>query len=200
MPWAVSRVGSTADLRHSLPRGLRLPFRRFLLKHADDGLLHFATIRDPRAAAISTYFHALRHPNKFSYMSQTVDEEAVKSLPSVAQWVALRHILFDGLMANSSQTYWYEDANDDPIDWHFRFTHMVGLRLPFAWIKNITELRLEGPWVDKTIGPNLHPGGDEVSGARTWRDEVRPETIPELDSILRTWLPGVLLARLGIPP
>lgn len=128
-----------------------------------------------------------------------MDEGALKSLPSVAQWIALRHILFEGVMAHSSETFWYEDATEDPLDWHFRWSGLAGLRLPISWIENITALRLVGPWMDMTPGVNLHPGGQEVSTSRTWRDEVSPGIIDDMDDILRTWLPGVLLARLGIP-
>ncbi|CAB1112332.1 unnamed protein product [Ectocarpus sp. CCAP 1310/34] len=47
---------------------------------------------------------------------------------------------------------------------------------------------------------NPHPGGAETPFKRTWQNEVSPGIRPEMDSILRKWLPGVLLARYGIPP
>ncbi|CAN0464507.1 unnamed protein product, partial [Hapterophycus canaliculatus] len=71
-------------------------------------------LRDPRAVAVSTFFHARRTGYRYSYKVDTVDEGALLSLPSVAQWIALRHIMFEGLMSNSSKTFWYEDAEKDP--------------------------------------------------------------------------------------
>lgn len=137
---------------------------------------------------------------RFPGESQTVDEGTLEILPMVSQWVALRHILFEGLMANSSQTFWYEDAEKDPLDWHLRWTNLAGLRLPLQWTEAISSRRLQGPWAEKTFGVNPHPGGKEISEARTWRDEVSPKIVDEMNSIVRTWLPGVLLARLDIPP
>ncbi|CAM9579189.1 unnamed protein product [Scytosiphon promiscuus] len=168
-----------------------------------DDKLQFAPLRDPRAVAVSSFFHMRRNRGSDARDEQelpTVDEVTLESLPIVSQWVALRHILFDGLMANSSATFWYEDAQEDPLAWHFRWTEFAGLRLPTSWVEHISSLRLEGPWVEKTLGVNPHPGGTEVSEARTWKDEVSPEIVDEMNSIVRTWLPPVLLARLGVPP
>ncbi|CAN0337387.1 unnamed protein product, partial [Scytosiphon promiscuus] len=55
-----------------------------------DGTFRFAPLRDPRAAAVSTYFHASRAKHQFSYVPDTVDEGALHALPSVTQWIALR--------------------------------------------------------------------------------------------------------------
>lgn len=172
---------------------------RFSHKRAADDRLQLAPLRDPRAAAVSNYFYA-REKSARLHTTENVDEGVLEGLPSVAQWIALRHILFQGLLANSSEIFWYEDATEDPLDWHFRFTELAGLRLPVPWIKNMTSLRLEGHWVDRTTGLNPHPGGHEASETRTWRDEVSPDIIPEMNAIVRTWLPPVFLARLGIPP
>ncbi|CAM9643384.1 unnamed protein product [Scytosiphon promiscuus] len=166
-----------------------------------DDKLQFAPLRDPRAVAVSTYFNRRRKSSFYTTYPdapRTVEEGALKSLTSVAQWIALRHILFEGLMANRSETFWYEDATEDPLDWHFRWTALAGLRLPISWVEGIASLRLIGPWMDMTTGVNPHPGGHKVSETRTWRDEVSPEIIGDMDAILRQWLPGVLLARLGI--
>lgn len=38
----------------------------------------------------------------------------------------------------------------------------------------------------------------QVSDTRTWRDEVSPEIVDEMDDILRAWLPPVLVARFGL--
>ncbi|CAM9643453.1 unnamed protein product [Scytosiphon promiscuus] len=168
-----------------------------------DEKLQFAPLRDPRAVAVSTYFNRRKNPlfySEYPDAPRTVNEGVLKALPSVTKWIALRHILFEGMLANRSKTFWYDDAIQDPLDWHLRWTELAGLRLPIAWLEDITSLRMEGPWVDMTTGVNVHPGGRAESLNRTWKDEVSPEIIDEMNSVLRTWLPGVLLARFDIPP
>ncbi|CAN0277134.1 unnamed protein product [Ectocarpus fasciculatus] len=105
-------------------------------------------------------------------------------------------MLFEGQLSDRSKLFWYEDAMRDPLDWHHQWASFAGFTLPASWIEEI-DATTES---QQTVKRDPHPGGKDVSPTRTWEDEVSPEIREEMDSILRTWLPGVLLARLGIPP
>ncbi|CAM9437971.1 unnamed protein product [Ectocarpus fasciculatus] len=162
-----------------------------------DNSLQFAPIRDPRAVAVSTYFHYLtqsKFPEHYLELHPSLDEVVLEILPQLCHWTTLRHIMFEGLLSDRSELFWYEEAVEDPFDWHYRWASFAGLILPGGWIDGMVAANEE-----ETI-LNVHPGGEERSATRTWRDEVSPEIRQEMDSILRKWLPGVLLARLGVPP
>lgn len=163
-------------------------------------------MRDPKAVAVSTYFWVLRHLREDQVrdhhpaVNHTLDQAVLGILESVCRWTTVRDVLFNGLMPNNSTIFWYEDAEANPLEWHYRWTHMAGLRLPASWVENITALAVSGAWVSMTMGVNPHPGGLEASADRTWKEEVSPEIWDDMDSVLRQWLPPVLLARFGVPP
>ncbi|CAM9967721.1 unnamed protein product [Ectocarpus sp. 12 AP-2014] len=157
----------------------------------------FAVMRDPRAVAVSTYFHIQRtinldHPAK----GKSLDEAVLMILPQLCQFTTIRHILFDGQLSDRSTIFWYEDAMRDPLDWQHRWALLAGFTLPSSWSKDI-DTTLTG--VQQRVRRDSHPGGLGVSSNRTWEDEVSPEIREQMDSILRTWLPGVLLARFDVP-
>ncbi|CAN0459262.1 unnamed protein product [Hapterophycus canaliculatus] len=157
-------------------------------------------MRDPRAVAVSTHFYA--RTNRRFYedhfaQNHTLEETVMKILPQVCLFTTLRHILFDGIVPDRSEIFWYDDALDDPLDWHRRWMSLAGLLLPKPWTEGIAASVGTGKWSTKV---NRHPGGAEASLSRTWRDEVSPDILEDMDAILRTWLPGVLLARFDVPP
>ncbi|CAN0301614.1 unnamed protein product, partial [Ectocarpus sp. 6 AP-2014] len=165
-----------------------------------DGWLQFAAIRDPRAVAVSTYFHVQRFSNlhpKHPALHLSLDQTVLMILPQVCHLTALRHILFEGLLSGRSELFWYEQAVEDPLDWHYRWASLAGLMLPPSWIVGMVAKVVDGPGARKF---NPHPGGGEISANRTWKNEVSPGIHQEMDSILRTWLPGVLLTRLHVAP
>ncbi|CAM9702439.1 unnamed protein product [Ectocarpus sp. 4 AP-2014] len=164
-----------------------------------DDRLQFAAMRDPRAVAVSSYFHAKRVPNYTWHPAHnhTLDETVLMILPQLCHWTTLRHILFEGLMSNTTELFWYEDAREDPRDWHYRWALHAGLNLPVKWIERMVESLGKETWSSTY---NRHNGGAAVSEERFWTDEVSPGIREEIDSILRTWLPAVLLARFQVPP
>ncbi|CAM9399473.1 unnamed protein product, partial [Ectocarpus sp. 13 AM-2016] len=167
-------------------------------EYSDDSL-QFAVLRDPRAVAVSTYFYVQERPNSdFGQLSKgkSLDEAVLLILPQVCQFTTIRHILFDGQMSDRSEVFWYEDALRDPVDWHYRWASLAGFSLPTTWMKDVNATLTKGQQEPKR---DRHPGGLEVSSNRTWELEVSPGIREEMDAILRTWLPGVLLARLGVP-
>lgn len=157
-------------------------------------------MRDPRAVAVSTYFYVRAHPKYYEdHPGQTRSlEETIRIiLPQVCHWTTLRHILFAGVVADRSELFWYEDALEDPLDWHYRWAYLAGLHLPKMWMEGIVSLIGQGPWSTKV---NVHPGGHEATAQRTWKDEVSPDILEDMNDTMRVWLPGVLLARFGVPP
>ncbi|CAM9277724.1 unnamed protein product [Ectocarpus fasciculatus] len=161
-----------------------------------DNRLQMVPIRDPRAVAVSTYFYHVYNNSPRNYREQhhSLDEAVLEILPQLCHSTTLRHILFEGLLSDRSELFWYEEAIEEPFDWHHRWASFAGLILPGSWIDGMVVANQEG----RIFNP--HPGGKKQSAKRTWRDEVSPGTRQEMDSILRKWLPGVLLARFGIPP
>lgn len=162
-------------------------------------------MRSPQAVAVSTYFWVRTHADQeriqgHPALNQTLDESMLEILASVCRWTTVRHIIFSGFLSESSTVFWYEDAKADPLEWHYRWTHMAGLRLPTSWVEDIAGLSGKGAWSAMTMGVNPHPGGRNASVDRTWKDEVSPEIWDDMDDVLRRWLPPALLARFGVPP
>ncbi|CAM9983186.1 unnamed protein product [Ectocarpus sp. 12 AP-2014] len=161
-----------------------------------DNRLQFVSIRDPRAVAVSTYFHHVHgnKPKNYLQLHPSLDETVLEILPQLCHLTTLRHIMFEGLLSDRSEMFWYEETVEDPFDWHYRWAAFAGLLLPRGWLDGMVAANQENTHL------NPHPGGAEQSANRTWRDEVSPGIRQEMDSILRKWLPGVLLARYEIPP
>ncbi|CAN0368568.1 unnamed protein product [Ectocarpus fasciculatus] len=162
-----------------------------------DNSIQFAVMRDPRAVAVSTYYHVLRNPNpKVDFVGKSLEEAVLLKLLQICQFTTIRHILFDGQLSDRSKIFWYEDGMVDPLDWHYRWASLAGLTLPASWINDIDATQVKA---EQKVRRDRHPGGQEVSSNRTWEDEVSPEIREEMDRIVRTWLPGALLDRLNIP-
>lgn len=120
-------------------------------------------MRDPRAVAVSSYYHIRQHPDSYltNYaQDHSLDDAVLHSLPYVCQWIALRHILFGGLLADSSEIFWYDDALEHPQDWHYRWSYIAGLILPKSLMGEITALAGQGSWGTEI---NTHVGGKNVS-------------------------------------
>lgn len=171
-----------------------------------DHRLQFSTFRDPRAVAVSTYFWIETHAKDVAVYAEdrvnlhrTLDESILEILESVCRWTALRHILFKDLLQDGGTVFSYEDAEEDPLDWHYRWTHLMGVHLPVEWVEDMTTLATKGAWESLTQGVNPHPGGKKADESRTWRDEVDPGLLDDMDAVVRKWLPKTLLARIGVP-
>lgn len=151
-------------------------------------------MRDPRGIAVSTYFHLVRYYPRTLRKGQTLDEAVIAFLPGICQWIAIRHILAGGIMPKTSHLFWYEESKDRRIEWYFRLLASFGLQLPVSEVSTMVDLAAH------VGGYNVHPGGMAPAAMRTWRDELHSDMEAEMNEILRTWLPPVLLARFGVPP
>ncbi|CAN0124123.1 unnamed protein product [Scytosiphon promiscuus] len=158
-----------------------------------DSRLQFVPLRDPRPMTVSAYFHLKKyHPAVLG--NATVDEYFLSNLALTCQWVALRHIVFEGLMASTSEVFWYEEATVDAMAWHLRWTKFAGLQLPATLLESMAQA--DEAAAKSTM--NEHIGGKKRRKKRTWKDEVGAEVVDVADGIVRSWLPPVLLARWGI--
>lgn len=79
-----------------------------------DDWVQMAVFRDPRPTVVSSYYHrgvtGSRHMGK-------LEDFVARELPILCQWLAIRYILFNGLIPHRSISFWYNDAIDDPLEW-----------------------------------------------------------------------------------
>lgn len=176
--------------------------------------LQMAVLRDPRAVAVSSYFHLNRLKQqqqqqqqmsvkqRSSSNSRPLDDFALAFLPTTCMWVTLRFLLFEGMLSRQSTVYWYEDALKDPLGWHRHFLEFVGLHLPETVVSEAARRSFRGGKIMNfpSKGIDAHVGGQEATPERSFRDELMPQTLLKMDQTMRTWLPPVLLTKLGVPP
>ena len=162
-----------------------------------DDALQMAIFRDPRPIAVSAYYHLKTHGRRnLGNLEAYVAEE----LPLTCQWMALRHILFDGLLSQQSEAFWYEDALANPLAWHYRWFDFVGVQLPAYEMNATATAAVNNDFSFEYKHIDVH--SDQVPQTKTkvrrFEDEVSPETLKVADAVLRKWLPPVLLAKLGV--
>jgi len=154
-------------------------------------------LRDPRAVAVSSYFH--RRNGHVISESTTLREYVPKILPGICKWISIRYVLFAGLLQHST-VFWYDESVASPHAWHRRFLDSVGLHVPTPLVERAVEAALRGDFAFNTKRMDTHFESNkaDIVVGRTWEDEVDPDLIPELDAILRLWLAPVVLAKLGV--
>lgn len=187
---------------------LRTPRTCLPFRVADDRL-QFVTMRDPRAAAVSTFFHEQVHPARREGKGilgsdiNTLDEFVLEVVPVLCEWVALRYFLFSVILESQSTLFWYQDAIRDAHRWHYEWIASVGLHLPEPVVEAMADAAVRNDFDFETKGRNEHPGGSpttkEGSSHRpTWRDMLRPESLVALDVIVRKWLPPMVIVKLNL--
>ena len=165
----------------------------------NDDWTQMAVFRDPRPAVVSSYYHREVHGSKHhGDLGAFVSRE----LPVLCQWLAIRYMLFCGLLSHQSMAFWYEDVMSDPLRWHYHWFYSVGLQLPAHIVQAITNAAVADKLGFRHKDIDLHPGEKprNDSGARRFEDEVSPEIVMMANDVLRAWLPAVLLDRLGVTP
>ncbi|CAN0434111.1 unnamed protein product, partial [Scytosiphon promiscuus] len=93
-------------------------------------------LRDPRLVVVSTYYFMKSH-NRPGLGD--LDDFVARGLPVLCQWIAVRHILFSGIIRHQSIAFWYHDALADPLEWYYRFYDFVGLQLPHPTVNGAAE-------------------------------------------------------------
>ena len=167
------------------------------MREADCGItddwIQMAVLRDPRPAIVSTFYHILVHTTK---RPRDLEAFVIRELPIICQLLAIRFILFAGILAHRSIEFWYADAMDDPLGWHYHWLHSVGLQLLFHVVDAMAQAAAAGN--DSLI--DTHPGEATTThpGVRQFEDEVSPELREIANDTLRVWVPPVLLERFGV--
>ena len=164
-----------------------------------DDWIQMAVFRDPRPATVSSFYHVQVHANRDV---GNLHDFVTRELPISCQWLTIRYILFTGILAHQSMDFWYNDALDDPLGWHFHWLNSVGLQLPFHIVEGMTQAALADDLGFHHKDVDVHPGEavETVPGMRRFEDEVSPETAAIAEDVLRTWLHPVLLERFGVEP
>ena len=160
-----------------------------------------AIFRDPRPVAVSAFYHLHRN-RKLSFYSGTVEDFVTAVLPTMAQWIAVRHMLFEGILQGQSTSFWYQDAQENPKGWHYQWLQTIGLQLPPSIVEDMVNAALAGDFGVVAKSRDRHPGVEKrddqpEQAARKFEDEVSPDLLAVADDALRQWLPHVLLTRLG---
>lgn len=165
----------------------------------EDGWLQMAVLRDPRTLTVSAYYHCRKGRGENSFEG-TVDQFVAQFLPLMSQWVAIRYKLFADIMSDRSTLFWYTDATVNPMEFHYRLLDAVGLQLPAPVVKRTVDAVLGNHFEFDEKGYDKHPGEHAPNEWKPhkFEDEVSPETLVMADETLRTWLPDVLLTRLGV--
>lgn len=156
-----------------------------------------------RPVAVSAYFHDLRTSPK-KLRGASLDEYVLQFLPVVCKWLTIRYFVFAEALADKSTIFWYGDAKDSPEDWHDTFYDLVGLRMPANVKSRAVDVAI-GRASDSRLssfpskGIDVHLGQEDPAASdRTFRYEVRPETLLEMDTVLEVWLPPFLLRKFGV--
>lgn len=103
-------------------------------------------------------------------------------------------------MTKQSTFFWYDDAMEDPLAWHHQWLAAAGLQLPHNVVEATVQAALRHEFGFPTKGVDPHPGGHNTTSVRRpYRDEVTPQTLEFMDSVLRQWLPPALLAKFNVP-
>lgn len=165
----------------------------------NDDWLQMAVFRDPRPAVVSTYYHLEVHGG---LGNESLDAFVAKELPILCQWVAARYILFSGMLVDQSFEFWYSAANANPLSWHYQWFFAVGLQLPVHVVESTAQAAAADDLGFNHKEIDLHPGEEAraETSVRRFEDEVSPDIVKVADAVLRTWLPPVLLERLGVEP
>lgn len=156
-----------------------------------------AIFRDPRPVAVSSYFYLKVHGRIGPWEHATVDDFVLETFPIICQWVALRHILFEGILKRRTISFWYNDALADPTLWHRQLVGFLGLNLPEAVVEAASKATAEHRLSFKTKAIDKHPGGENATVSRSYVDEIKEETLIRLNEMLVLWMPPLIGHRLN---
>lgn len=169
----------------------------------------FVIMRDPRAQALSTFYHEKvhsrsKHAKTVGNGEHTLGEFMLSVLPHLCHWMTIRYFLFAGTLAEQSTFLWYEDAMVNTSEWHFDWLASAGLHLPQPVLEHMAEGALHQEFQFMRQGLNEHPGQEDQSvrregqplNPRSWKSEISPDLMEKMDAIMRQWLPPVIRSKI----
>lgn len=199
---------SILSIAHGSANGSSVIRSRFFRSHYFLGLLPCGMTRTRvvtrRPIVVSAYFHMRRARPELLH-NTSVDKFALKFLPAACKWVSIRYLLFGEILGHKSSLFWYDDALDNPREWHNDFYELVGLRMPMSVLAESVAVAT-GQVFDSRVagfpikGIDVHSGGraSRTAGERTFRDEVSEATASKMDVMLQVWLPPAILHKFGM--
>ncbi|CAM9543380.1 unnamed protein product [Discosporangium mesarthrocarpum] len=156
---------------------------------ASDSRMQMTILRDPRAVAVSGYFNLVAQ-GLVDQEEQGVDDWVLSVISYLCWKTVLRYTLFRGLLRRNSAVFFYEDMQEDPTSFLQDMLQTWGLNMPLEVARQATECR-------RAIY-NVHPGGvagqSNTTQASSFRDELREDTVEQLNEYLRRALPAHLVA------
>lgn len=205
-PWqhspGIAKPWNPLPVRHQRQAGNFQQLREAILTSGPDCALtqhepQMVVFRDPRPMAVSAFYFTKIHDWNMSE-HQTVDEFVLSIFPNMCQWLAIRYVLFEEVMAAYSTVFWYDESLADPFLWHRRWHASLGLRFPDSVLEETTDAAVNRRFSFPTKGIDPHPGGAAARPNRSFADELRPETLSTFDDVMRQWLPPAYLVRFGV--
>ncbi|CBN79477.1 hypothetical protein Esi_0254_0001 [Ectocarpus siliculosus] len=169
-----------------------------------DDRIQMLILRDPRAVAVSSFFHLKTHHHPFwkHLTDESVDSFVLRMLPTICHFIHLRYLVLHEKLGGKTVEFTYDESLADPLQWHQRWLSSVGLTPPPGVVLQATNTSLRREYGFAGKGVDKHPGGKEATEKRTWEDEISHDVAEQLEGICREWLPPVLLEKFGIgaPP
>lgn len=162
-----------------------------------DERLQLVIMRDPRAMAVSAYHYNMVY-GRPEFKKRRIEEYVVQVLPVISQWVGIRHILFEHLMADRSTVLYYDEILAEPVLFYRRFLDSVGLQLPSDAVEDMTVAASRPRFPIGLRRRESFRVAAESSASPSFKDEVSSEVLEQMDEIVRLWLPPELLVRFGI--
>lgn len=104
--------------------------------------------------------------------------------------------MFEGLLSSQSSSFWHHEATEDPLAWHSRLLHLVGLRLPESVVQAVAIATRAGNIRFQVKGRDEHAGRKESSSNRTYVDYIQEETRAFVDDTVLRWMPPTLRAKM----
>lgn len=169
-----------------------------------DNRLQLAVLRHPGAVTVSAY-HQFRRI-KMLRADNEPDQNPVVDintfflahLAAVTKWISVRYMVFSELLPqNQTEIFFFEDAISDPVEWHRRFYTFAGINLPPPLVHRAAEIAQNGRGSHNDTSLALEQTALTVNGDRSFRNELKPDTLAFMDSVLRIWLPNELLEKFG---
>lgn len=175
--------------------------RQTQCKYLDDRL-QLAVLRHPGAVTVSAYYQFRRmkmlradnEPNQNPMVD--INTFFVAHLPAVTKWISVRYMVYTEMLPqNQTEIFFFEDAISDPVDWHRRFYSFAGLNLPPPMVHRAAEIAQNGRGSSNDTSLASEEAALIANSDRSFRDELKPDTLAYMESVLRIWLPSELLEK-----
>lgn len=161
-----------------------------------DDRLQMLVFRDPRAAAVSSFYYL--SANNYIPADMDVDTFILQNFRGFCKWLLVRIVLFTQMTQKDKHVFFcYDEWQTDAVEWHRKLFRMLGLIVPDAVLVAAADAALADDFPFFTKGRDVHGGGTAPPPRdHTYRDDVTDDTAHRMDEIMREWIPSGFAARL----